>query len=205
MITTIITYAKDILEIIAYIVVSCLGIIGVTSLFKFKEKKYEAAFNYLSQLQARVNSIYTMLKNNSFYEFLKIRFLPKNQRKTEIDDSMDVEYIPVFSELITEALQYVMSAKNQLPASYLWNERISLLTEFLVDCKFLKENNYWKFKNLNEAADYCSNHFNNMGNILEDIKSYQTRNFKKVYKPTRAEKSEIRKTKNNKNFKKGLD
>lgn len=38
MITTIITYAKALLEIIAYIVVSCLGILGVTSLFKFKEK-----------------------------------------------------------------------------------------------------------------------------------------------------------------------
>lgn len=175
---------ETISNIVVNIVVIIGGILGILYCRKLKEKQINAAFNYLAQLQVRLRTLQTLY--NSYENQIMGRFIPETKRREDADatSSFINDIIDEFSRNALETLKFLQNSQEQMPASKDWIDKYDVLIEFLLDAEHLSLHTFFKWIDDDDKqlrTTYLQKHKKNLDELLDDIKSEQEKNIKKIF------------------------
>lgn len=175
---------ETISNIVVNIVVIIGGILGLLYYRKLKEKQMNAAFSYLAQLQVRLKTLQTLYI--SYEKQIMKRFIPETKRREDADatSSFINDIIDEFSKSALETLKFLQDSQEQMPASKEWIDKYDILIEFLLDAEHLSMHTFFKWIDDDDnqlRTTYLQKHKKNLTELLNDIKTEQEKNIKKMF------------------------
>lgn len=173
-------------NIIVNIVVIIGGVAGILYWKKLRDKQVNATFSYLTQLQVRIDKLYTIY--TEYNTEIMERYIPQLKRRQDINAKTPFidQIIIEFAESSAETLKFLRTTSEQMPASKEWPTYFRMLLEFLGDAEHLSIETFHKWASDEEIAEkrdkYNEAHKNNLKNIIEAIELQQIYLTQKIFK-----------------------
>lgn len=178
----------SIIDLISSIVILIGGLMGISVLNKFKEKQFNARFDFFARLKVQLKIMEGLFTNDIYKDIIINRFYIKKNRTILIDARLAIEsqIIHEVSEVASSTLKYLMDENNQMPASKDWINEMNMLIEFLEDCKLIDNQDFYKWieKDIDLEIAYYEKHSENLKNIIGNIEIEQNKIIKRIFDKT---------------------
>lgn len=180
--------AKNTSDIFANVMVSIGGVMGISYIWRAKEKQKEATFGYLTKLNVRLIEIRKILVD--FKDEVMDRFIQAEYMRELPGDRISLinDVIKSLSKEAKETLKFIKKEDSQFPAEKGWSERIKKLVNFLADCERIKHRSYYCIFGENseqvdrEKEEYYIDALSNIDELIGMIEKRQEKLESKLFK-----------------------
>lgn len=185
--TNVISVISDAFDLFLSILIFIGGVFGIGYLKNLHEKSLNATFGYYAQLKVRIHLLNTTFVENK--EYILDRFVPDDKRKL-IDPAKEAfikREIEQFIENANETHEFLKNAIDQVPCSFDWAQKYTILLDFLEDVSKLKNLTYYKWSKdpFEQKEKYFKLHNDNMESLLKDIKTQEIKIQRKMHRKQR--------------------
>lgn len=174
-------------DIFVNMVVVVGGVMGISYIWRAREKQKEAIFGYLTKLNIRLIELRKTLLD--FKAEIMDCFGPADYMREIPGDRIRLikDVIENFSSEASETLQFIKKEDSQFPAQKGWSKKIEKLVGFLVDCERIQYKAYFCVSGENsgkvdEAKEkYYKDALDNIDDLIKMVGERQEELEKKLF------------------------
>lgn len=168
---------KDCSIIFLNFMTGVIAIRGLNYLKGLKEKTNAATFTFWSQFRYRIYELMNWLESDN--TLIDNLYDPKIRKAWESQLTQDMERTKQFKEKVQNAITYIESTPDQMPAYIGWTSDFNEIVSFLNDiiqydiCDEKKHFKFIKRQSLKDKKQYCADKCNVMRRLCTEIEKRQ--------------------------------